>query len=250
MTTTKKWWQKLPADHPALNKKGKLSKRAKKVLAREMIDSRTVAGRAVITHNGGGRRVINHYDESGNALKWPVRNTELFYRVADLIELFPNAYDQSQWGHPSSDPTPCGTAFCIAGHGAHEAGFMPLPNNADGFIDFRNGDWEQVYHIDTAKGDLVVPVLEIDAVGEVEFGITATEGATLFGELWRPHGNMTVPEALRALGDGQPLSDVTYWWFQDEDYGDYGDYDYDEDYRDLIKEEEARGTIQTTGVKP
>lgn len=102
------------------------------------------------------------------------RNTALFEQIADTIETNPESYDQRHW---------CGTAYCIAGHVAAVATHDdPKHLFVDGTLPF---------------------------VAAKALGITGPEADLMFDENWKPAEGLTVPEALRKFGGGDPLRDVS-----------------------------------------
>lgn len=188
----------LPKGHPALTSEGKWKPEAKALLKRHLIPSRISVG------------------ESDD----PIRNTQLFYRVAAFLELFPESYNQSTWGEEyDHELTPCGTAFCIAGHAVHETGW-----NAT--VDY---DWTLVQRPGLDK------TLYSSRAALVELGLTDIEADLLFSSSWRPSEEFTVPEALRMLGDGECLSEITI---------DDGTF-----YLGGLQADEEDRTIRTTGIK-
>lgn len=136
-----------------------------------------------------------------------MRNRKLFYKVAEAIEAEPHRYDQQSWcsvpnrnwdglysGWQSFAPKNseevktvinCGTAFCVAG-------WATMIAIQDGSFDYRDKDlvWEET--------------------GREVLGIDREESEWLFSEWWRPDNDMTVPEALRAYGDGEDILPGVY----------------------------------------
>ena len=104
------------------------------------------------------------------------RNEQLFRDVADAIEREPRRYDQRFL----DIPTDCGTAHCIAGWGRVLA------------------TWEHSGY-------------EVHAL----FGLTEDEAwgdydrSGLFCSYWRPHDGLSVPDALREIGEGAAIEDVS-----------------------------------------
>ena len=174
----------LPAGHPALTKSGRLKRRAQRVL-----NSRVMRSRGITRDPD--------YDKTLN----PVRNTELFYRIADEIELFPASYNQGAWGvelEKKKTAAACGTAFCIAGHAAHLTGWQPTEDSWDG-----SPNWEAVVRPKKPWTENIINV------GMNELGLTTTEQVYLFHADWKPKRGVSVPTALRAIGDGLPVSEVS-----------------------------------------
>lgn len=126
------------------------------------------------------------------------RNSELFHRIADQVELDPESYDQTIWvgeGGGWNDST-CGTVACVAG-------------------------WAVT--LGTQLGKLTNASWKITATGVL--GITDSEANLLFCENWMPDGAddgdddilraKRVAEALRRIAEGELVSDVTdvdYEW--------------------------------------
>lgn len=216
--------------HPAIDPAtGDFTRKAKALL-----DSRVIATRFT---DGDGEIVL-----SDN----PVRNTELFYRIADEIEIFPEEYDQGQWGEKEeSSPTPCGAAFCIAGHAGHQTGWRPKINvyQYGGRFDKETVvDWDDLFTPFNRRND-DGQCFEASEVGAFELGLSLFEACIMFSGLWRP-SRMSVPETLRALGDGDYLSEVTTP--TSEGISVQGlTYEWD----DLLEWENDR-IIKVTGVKP
>jgi hypothetical protein len=175
--------------HPALKKNGKFKRKAKTILRRPILDSRIEGVPVEDTYYGA------QYDFDHDAPR--VRNTELFYRIADLVEVFPESYDQDVWGAPRPAAL-CGTSHCIAGHAAAETGWMRAEE-----------DWE------TVQRKNVGVAADISSIGALELGITDSEAEFIFGGCWAPDdGN--VAKALRRLGDGADLSEVAEEWDEDD----------------------------------
>src|SRR5688572_2759026 len=122
------------------------------------------------------------------------RNKELFYRIADQVERHPETYDQSVYG----EVTPCGTSHCIAGHAAAMSGCRPTVF-LDGSL-LPNG---------CVVTDAAGKKRDVDLVAAELLGIEHGEASWLFSPAWEPPPEMTVPEALRRLGDGAPINEVT-----------------------------------------
>lgn len=174
----------LPGDHPAL-KEGRLRKKAVRVLTRKPLPSRVAAYPSLYD----ARRDLDTRN--------PVRNTELFNRIADAIEWFPEAYDQTSWGQLTDD-SPCGTAFCIAGHAGHEIGWKrstALEDHEDGY------SVQNPYNPDETA--------VVSELARLELGLTETESVFLFAGAWHPANELTVPEALRGIGHGLNILEVS-----------------------------------------
>jgi len=162
----------LDPTHPAVTKNGRWTAAAKRILERKSMPSR--------------------YRSDRQPSENPVRNTKLFNRIAEYIEVFPEAHNQGAWG-TARDKTPCGTAFCIAGHAVHETNWNP---------EMKYG-WEEVL-----RPSMVNP-WAVEEAAALELGITRVEWSVLFSGGWKPKSGMTVPEALRALGNGERVDSVT-----------------------------------------
>lgn len=178
----------LRKNHPALTKNGKLKAKARKILQSRVMRSRiSVADMEKSFYSGMEIKTVEN----------PVRNTELFERIADEIEFFPESYDQQSWGTiiegAKAKQTACGTAFCIAGHASHLTGWLPQHPQ----------EWDNVIR---PKGDTY---LEVSEVARRELGLTQAEAEFLFDGDWKPKRKYTVPEALRAIGNGANILDVT-----------------------------------------
>jgi hypothetical protein len=94
------------------------------------------------------------------------RNTELFDRIADRIEERPDLHNQGVYGFGGG----CDTPHCIAG-------------------------WAVAL-----SGGVVTGGADTDARALLK--LNHREAGRLFSHRWKPHGGLTVPEALRAIGRG------------------------------------------------
>jgi hypothetical protein len=216
------WVALLGPGHPALKPNGKLKKKAKEILFAEPLPS----------------RIDSVPDLDSLEAESPVRNTELFLRIADHIEMFPETYNQEVWGDVVEDAneelkeTPCGTAFCIAGHAGHESGWGPGSTYVWDAWELKKvlaPTWDLLRMGD--RHELSAPV-----VGRYELGLTAREAGVLFDENWSPYEDITVPEALRALAYGERVDVVSEAGYDDDD-----PYDLDSEYA-------RRGHVPITGV--
>lgn len=120
------------------------------------------------------------------------RNEDLFRQIADLIEDEPERYDQTVY-HLLTD---CGTTGCIAGHAImingwqfEESGCVYAPGTN------RNSD--------CSCGNLNIYAAEL-------LGLTSDEADVLFSPGWAPSSHLNVPDALRKLGAGADISEVTW----------------------------------------
>lgn len=223
----------LPEGHPAITKNRRWTAAAKRVLNRPIIRTRYRAGENIAPREN------------------PVRNTKLFFQIAEYLENFPESWEQGSWGK-IKEGTPCGTAFCIAGTAAHETGWLPAnsgyrklfdPETLLYFADPEDEDYDprdaykEVYMEDAwqevarPKSDVVE---DIQNVGAFELGLTYDEQEFLFDATWKPREDLTVSEALREIGLGACIPDVSKIGF----------YQY---RADAIRTE--RGKIRITGDK-
>lgn len=227
----------LPEGHPAITKNRRWTAAAKRVLNRPIIRTRYRAGENIAPREN------------------PVRNTKLFNAIANYLEVFPEAWEQSFWGKIKSD-TPCGTAFCIAGTAAHEAGWMPD-------FDFRNVDLEKLIeradlnrydtevsdynqeawqNVTRPKGD---ESIDIQDVAAFELGLTVAEREFLFSSDMHPRAGYEIHDVLRLIGRGEPLENLIYDSSDSEEDGYFTGLAVDE-----LKAEYANGhKIRITGDK-
>ena len=178
-------------------------------------------------------------------METPTRNKELFYKIADVIEKDDSLYDQAVWGglvyqSCADDPLSiesaktqvkeraCGTAHCIAGHAAVLSGWTPyirVGYNAMTEADARvvEVNWEEM--LPPNPTDDTYAYRHPSEVGRDVLGLSIRESELLFSEYWRPVGlkqsedfgeglsknnRSAVAQALRDLGDGDSIWDVTY----------------------------------------
>jgi hypothetical protein len=146
------------------------------------------------------------------------RNEKLFYDVAKRIEEHPDHYDQYTYVTVDKQGAPlhlthqmhnlggealdflaghvyvpaCNTVACIAGTVAVMEGWH---------FNWRESQWEK----EGQTGQKHPVAIATDALG-----LTVHEADVLFHEDWEPDEEMTVPEALRFLGDGMELDRVTH----------------------------------------
>lgn len=118
------------------------------------------------------------------------RNEELFLAVAAVIEEKPNRYRQDVW-YARRDR--CGTTACIAGWAAA--------------IAIKNGDVNRARKAwdDPTSEDFFDPQ---DVAGKA-LGLTDDEREKLFDGSWKPHDGLSVPDALRKIGEGAEIEDVS-----------------------------------------
>lgn len=108
------------------------------------------------------------------------RNTELFFAVAEQIEKDPDGYYQQKW---------CGTRKCVAGWAVCLA---------DGV------QYDSVSDLEAAHNDGWVLAIAAELLG-LEF----TDADALFDLYWKPHDGLSVPDALRKIGKGASIEDVS-----------------------------------------
>lgn len=124
-------------------------------------------------------------------------NEAMFGRIADQIEQHPDWYDQQDW-----DLSQCGTVCCIGGwaivlaatpdkHAAARADTAEGRPRSFLFYLGRRMGFHSVY----------------DAASQT-LGLDEHEAAALFSADWRA-ADGDVPAALRAIGRGTPVADVT-----------------------------------------
>lgn len=177
----------LPSEHPAVTPSGRWTRKAQRLLRSRSVRSRG----AKAARRSASYTWVRRENPSIERL---VRNTELFYRIADEIETFPEEYNQAAWGR-KRDTAPCGTAFCIAGHAAHLTGWQPTSTA-----------WFSVIRPKETRNNAI----DISTVGRAELGLSYNESQFLFDQYWRPKRGLTVPQALRRIGDGEKISTVSY----------------------------------------
>lgn len=113
------------------------------------------------------------------------RNEELFRQVADQIEREPHLYDQALY----RNKTACGTACCIAGWAIAISSYDDMHKFAE---------WERrasAVRIVKRAGGLL--------------GLDDGERYELFAGSWEPHDGLSVPDALRKIGEGAAIEDVS-----------------------------------------
>ena len=110
------------------------------------------------------------------------RNTDLFFEVAEAIEKHPQRYDQrSCYGNNE-----CGTTACIAGW------TLALTEHQG---DLTAADRAYDSEIFSPAGDAL--------------GLSEYEAEHLFDAWWKPHDGLSVPDALRKIGEGAEIEDVS-----------------------------------------
>lgn len=115
------------------------------------------------------------------------RNTDLFFAVAEAIEDDPRRYCQDSWYDRRRG---CGTTACIAGWAAAivaKAGDLNRARRA----------WDDD------------PLFLASDIAQDALGLTDDEAYDLFNATWQPHDGLSVPDALRKIGEGAEIEDVT-----------------------------------------
>jgi len=149
------------------------------------------------------------------------RNTDLFFDIADVLEFFPEQYDQRTWGeftpsyadyvnfekqfgYDTQDSyggedvnwihadEGCGSALCVAGHAAAMRGWFPTTWN-------NNVAWTQVSRqkdqMSTADGSR-----EVADLAQELLGINQREARMLFDS-----DNVWTADDLRNFGKGERI---------------------------------------------
>lgn len=204
----------LKPGHPAVTKSGRWTAQARRVLNRPILRSRYRTGDDEFRKN-------------------PIRNTPLLNQMADYLEVFPEAWNQTVWGAPK-EKTPCGTAFCIAGTAVHETNWKPTYSDTAWFDEITDrwmpGDnWEEI----TRGNDAVVLV---NVAAAIELGLTKAESNYLFDAEWRPKKGQSVSEVLRLIGQGAQIETLG---LGDEAYAEDIEIEYEDGHK-----------IRVSGVKP
>ena len=129
-----------------------------------------------------------------------MRNKELFYRIADHIEMHPELYDQVVW----REQVPCGTVHCVAGTAValewSESAWRHDPDDdpeLNPVMDFAV--------VDPATGHRV----PVSRAAQRLLGLSEAEAEVLFFSSWEPSDGLTVPQALRLIGNGSLVDEVT-----------------------------------------
>jgi hypothetical protein len=130
-----------------------------------------------------------------NTLETPA---DYLQAIADQIEQHPGLYNQ--WAYASPAAEECGTAYCIAGWAAHLRGWEPDTP--------AEGDWEWRYPERAVSGGWITD--DVAAIAAELLGLDEDDAALLFAEWWKPRLGLTVPGALRAIANGEPVEAVTY----------------------------------------
>lgn len=147
------------------------------------------------------------------------RNTDLFFEIADTIERFPERYDQQTYGSQprrGRSVNACGSMHCIAGWATLLGGRVT---------------WSALHNdFETSKGESA----DAHGIGLGALGLTDVEGSVLFDGDWRPKAGMTVPEVLRFIGKGEPISTLTADIFKEV---------YRKETKSLLRSEKQRGLL-------
>lgn len=148
-----------------------------------------------------------------------MRNKELFYKVAEMVT-DEHHYNQGVWADfadgawPDNireisqgeivEIDPCGTAACIAGNAMIAKQMVGLTMNKwMDELEFVLNQDHSLYDKGTAIR-FCAPTIAADLLD-----LELEEAAILFDEDWEPKEGLTVPDALRMLGDGADIEDVT-----------------------------------------
>lgn len=116
-----------------------------------------------------------------------MRNKELFYKIAEVVEHSPQLYNQHSWGKITS----CGTVHCIAGWAAALSGYR------------RTGSGEHINWL-IVRDHLGAEALVYNVAREL-LGIREEEADELFSFDWEPEEGKTVAQALRDFGNGAAI---------------------------------------------
>lgn len=123
-------------------------------------------------------------------------NEAMFGRIADQIEQHPDQYNQQDW-----DKSECGTVCCIGGWALMLAA---TPDKlAAARADTEEGTRSFLLYLSRRMG-----FHSIGFAAEQILGLTTHEALALFNGEWEAKGG-DVPAALRAIGRGASVMDVT-----------------------------------------
>lgn len=171
-----------------------------------------------------------------------IRNQVAFRMLAEQIERHPENYQQETWSTTTAEDLvnivpgeivrhggynyralpklSCGSHACLAGNVVTLAGWQLLVD-ADEWNDaiqaMHNSHYEEV-SVGAAVRDgytTEVPIAAfgvlygVDSVKDPDFPQRGLEDILLFDGDWRPREGMSVPDALRALADGETLESVS-----------------------------------------
>ena len=158
-------------------------------------------------------------------------NQELFNKIADVIEMEPDAYYQGDWACFSDDSVYCqsaeeadakldklehlcGTEHCIAGWAivltAKEQGLLSVARaERYGFIQYSDGEINGS-PLDWLRGlaDRTAGYTDFVWAGATLLGLDREVAGYLFNGGWSPESGLSVPEALRKIGEGHSVYDV------------------------------------------
>lgn len=116
------------------------------------------------------------------------RNEELFRQVADQIDAHPESHNQDGFLFIGE----CGAVACVCGWAVVLGEFMGAVNAAE------------TWYFSHANASVAM----WDR-GQEALGLTHDESLTLFSPSWRPHDGLSVPDALRKIGEGASIEDVS-----------------------------------------
>jgi hypothetical protein len=147
-------------------------------------------------------RYIDGVDDVMEYLKWP-RNDD----QQDTLDTM---------GPEDVPEHSCGTAYCIAGHAMALSGWKTewrLSDDGDGadlvWINPKGRGERDVYFVAVAAE--LLGILDPET-GQYDRHVLGVSTNNIFNAGWHPREGLTVPEALRMLGDGATYEDVTYEW--------------------------------------
>lgn len=160
-------------------------------------------------------------------------NRELFEQIANVIELQPQYYNQGSWAtaalgdiHKNVEDAEraaealgneCGTAFCIAGWA------VSLSATPEQVKEAKRIARDEYCLIDVVRDDRIyvnaqaffdVLCEEVTGAGDAVaagaklLGLGYDDADYLFNGCWRPQTGLSVPEALRKIGDGAGVREV------------------------------------------
>ena len=173
-----------------------------------------------------------------------MRNTNLLHEIADVLEFWPQRYDQATWGRLLPDgaaiarfeenlgraprmenydhsvgvgwsedagfihaEVDCGTVMCVAGHAAALSGWFPtIYERGNGMDEVR---WSAVSRTRNTPAYSGAASRDVAVVAQEELGLTDEEAEILF----KSHNEWTVKQ-MRKFADG---ADITAWGDDDDD---------------------------------
>lgn len=150
------------------------------------------------------------------------RNRDLFHAIAQIIEDDPSRYDQRYYIFDThgrvfrsilddAGSHPCNTVCCIAGHAVLLClGENGLTEAVKAYGPDGNRSFPST-HLQRAVQDRLPQSAPraISMAAAQELGLTTIEANVLFDTRWRPAEDLDVPTALRLLGEGAAVTDVT-----------------------------------------